>query len=210
MPSNGEEPLGAVDFHITFTAVGHIASDADVKAGASRGEFCVAVEVADYLQSPQRYLAACIYTVVQVDARKRVCAREHESYPVILAVFVGLQGFLKRAPREQVCAGCLAASPGRIRHLVGLVANGLPHHPLWTCLELFGDVFSPEREDMRVCVYCHMNSFKGGGPVGWGLRKPPDYQGRFSKSPSESSGCTTLSCFGSTLGRIRWTFSTLS
>src|SRR5215216_1274451 len=152
MPSNGEEPLGAVDFHITFTAVGHIASDDDVKAGASRGEFCVAVEVADYLQSPQRYLAACIYTVVQVDARKRVCAREHEAYPVILAVFVSLQGFLKRAPREQVCAGSLAASPGRIRHLVGLVANGLPHHPLGTDAQFLRDALSLHRQ--QPLIWC--------------------------------------------------------
>src|SRR5215211_3691700 len=74
MPSHNEESLRAVDFHITFTAVGHIASDYDVKAGASRGEFCVAVEVAYYLHSPQRYLAVCIYTVIQVDACVRVCA----------------------------------------------------------------------------------------------------------------------------------------
>src|SRR5918993_5436161 len=74
MSGHGEEPLGAVDFDLVFTAVGHVASDDDVKAGTGSGEFRVAVEVADYLQSPQRYLAVFGYAVVQVDARIRVCA----------------------------------------------------------------------------------------------------------------------------------------
>src|SRR5688572_24270159 len=100
MPGHGEEPLRAVDLDLAFAAVGYLASNYDVESGTGSGEFRVAVEVADYLQSPQRYLAISIYTVVQVDARIRVCAREHKTHPGILAVFVGLQGFLKRAPRE--------------------------------------------------------------------------------------------------------------
>src|SRR5215217_8986629 len=43
MPCHSEESLRTVDFHITFTAVGHIASDDDVKTAASRGELGVAV-----------------------------------------------------------------------------------------------------------------------------------------------------------------------
>src|SRR5215212_8082940 len=62
--SHGEEPLGTVDLDLVFTAVGHVASDDDMKTAASRGEFRVAVEVADYFKSPQRYLPGCIYTVV--------------------------------------------------------------------------------------------------------------------------------------------------
>src|SRR5215216_4416749 len=100
MSGHGEEPLGAVDFHILFAAIGHLATDDDVKTAASRGEFRVAVEVADYLQSPYGYLVICTHTVVQVDARIRVSAREHKTQPGIHTVLVGFQGFLKRAPRE--------------------------------------------------------------------------------------------------------------
>ena len=57
-------------------------------------------EVACHLLSPQRYLAVFIYTVVQVDSRIRVSAREHKTQPGILAGLVGFQGFLKCAPRE--------------------------------------------------------------------------------------------------------------
>ena len=74
MPGHAEEPLRAVDFDLVFTAVGHVASDDDVKAGTGSGEFRVAVEVADYLQSPHGYLAFSTYTVVQVNACVRVCA----------------------------------------------------------------------------------------------------------------------------------------
>src|SRR5918996_277019 len=68
MPGHGEEPLGAVDLDLVFAAVGHVATDYDVKAGARGGELRVAVEVADNLKGPQRYLAAFIDIVVQVDA----------------------------------------------------------------------------------------------------------------------------------------------
>src|SRR5215208_573120 len=64
MPSNGEESLRAVDLDVTFPAVWHVASDYNVKPGSGSGEFGVAVEVADYFQSPASYLAVCIYTVV--------------------------------------------------------------------------------------------------------------------------------------------------
>src|SRR5215208_133075 len=74
MPSHSEEPLRAVDLDLIFAAVGHIATDDDVKPAACGGEFRVAVEVADYLQSPQRDLPISTYTVVQVDARIRVSA----------------------------------------------------------------------------------------------------------------------------------------
>src|SRR5215208_3752474 len=100
MSGNGEKPLRAVDLDLAFAAVGDVATDDDMEAGASGREFCVAIEVARYLKSPQRYLAISTYTVVQVDARVRVSAREHKTQPGILAVLVGFQGFLKCAPRE--------------------------------------------------------------------------------------------------------------
>src|SRR5919112_5781273 len=53
MPGHGEEPLGAVDLDLVFAAVGHVASDDDVKPTACGGEFRVAVEVVDNLKSPQ-------------------------------------------------------------------------------------------------------------------------------------------------------------
>src|SRR5215203_2139204 len=118
MSGHGEEPLRAVDLDLVFAAVGHVAADDNVKPAACGRKLCVTVEVADYLQSPQGYLAISIYTVVQVDARIRVSARKHKTYPRILSVLVGFQGSLKSAPREQVCAGSLAPSPGRMRHLV--------------------------------------------------------------------------------------------
>src|SRR5919112_3453284 len=74
MPGHSEEPLRGIDFYVSFAAVGHVATDDDVKASASRGEVCVALEVADYFQSPVSYLPVLIYTVIQVDACVRVCA----------------------------------------------------------------------------------------------------------------------------------------
>src|SRR5919107_1515314 len=71
MPGHGEEPLRAVDLDVAFPAVGYLTSDYDVESGAGSGEFRIAVEVADYLQSPHGYLAISTYTVVQVDARVR-------------------------------------------------------------------------------------------------------------------------------------------
>src|SRR5829696_4359895 len=100
MPAHGEEPLRAVDLYVAFPAVGYLASNYDVESGTGRGELSVAVEVTDYLKSPQRYLAIFINTLVYVDACVRVCAREHEAQPCILAVLVGFQGFLKCVPRE--------------------------------------------------------------------------------------------------------------
>src|SRR5215212_11547225 len=100
MPGYGEESLRTVDLDLAFPAVGYLASDYDVESGTGSGEFRVAVEVTDYLKSPQRYLAISIYTVVQVDARITVSAREHKTQPGILAVLVGFQGFLKCSPSE--------------------------------------------------------------------------------------------------------------
>src|SRR5215218_436281 len=76
MSRHGEEPLRAVDLDAAFPAVRYVATDDDVETCAGGGEFRVAVEVADYLESPGRYLAVFIYTVVQVDPRVRVSARE--------------------------------------------------------------------------------------------------------------------------------------
>src|SRR5215216_5595203 len=56
-----EEPLGTVDLNVVLAAVGHIAADDDVKAGAGNGELRVAAEVANYLNSPERYLAILIH-----------------------------------------------------------------------------------------------------------------------------------------------------
>src|ERR671920_1248312 len=74
MPGYGEEPLRTVDLDIAFPAVGDIASDYDVESGTGSGTLGVAVEVPDYLESPASYLPVLIYTVIQVDARVKVCA----------------------------------------------------------------------------------------------------------------------------------------
>jgi hypothetical protein len=74
MPGHGEEPLRAVDFDVAFPAVEYIASNYDVESGTSRGEFRVAIEVADYFESPRGYLATFAHAVIQVDARVRISA----------------------------------------------------------------------------------------------------------------------------------------
>src|SRR5215213_9477667 len=89
MPRHGEKPLRTVDLDVTFPAVGHVASDYDMESGTGSGEFRVAVEVADYFKSPRGYLAISTYTVVQINARVRVCAGEHKTQPGKIAVLVG-------------------------------------------------------------------------------------------------------------------------
>src|SRR5215208_1472128 len=110
-----------------------------MEAGAGGREFCVAIEVARYLKSPERNLAVLVHTVFQVNTRVRICAGKHETKPGILAMLICFGGFLEGAPGHEVRARSLAAGSNRIRHLVWLIAHCLPHHPLRPNRELFGD-----------------------------------------------------------------------
>src|SRR5215212_2445452 len=112
---------------------------------------------------------------------------------------------------ERMCSRyswrALSSEPSASERLPG----GVPGDPLRTYLKLLGYVLRPDREDAVACVYCHVHSFlRGGGPVWWGHRKLPNYQGISSKSFSGSSGSTVFCGFGSSLDRTAWTFSTLS
>src|SRR5215213_10560049 len=93
-----EKPLGGVDLDLVLPAVRNLqALDDDVYACAADRELRVAIEVADDLYSPRRDLTGSwLHAPVQVDAYKRVAAREHEAKSAeLLATSQGFIGLLE-------------------------------------------------------------------------------------------------------------------
>src|SRR5215208_3142964 len=138
---HSKEPLRRVDLDTVLPAVSDLSLDYDVYARASSGKLRVAVEVADDLRSPRRSLAGLwIHAPVQVYTGEWVAAREHKAKSaVLLATSQSFIGLLERGPPQQVGGGSLPPGFSRVRDLLRPLAHCLPHHPLRTDLELFGD-----------------------------------------------------------------------